>query len=71
MGEDIGALEGLVAESEDIIDDENGGGGVGWAGGVYEADGVSSDGKSRRLGTLEGRRTNSISSHHSDQYIFP
>ena len=40
MGEYIGALEGLIAESENIIDDEDGGGSVGGAGGVYEAGGV-------------------------------
>ena len=34
MGEDIGALESLVAETEDVIDDKDGGGGVGGAGGV-------------------------------------
>lgn len=34
VGEDIGALESLVAETEDVIDDKDGGGGVGGAGGV-------------------------------------
>ena len=34
MGEDVGALEGLVAVAEDVINDENGGGGVGRARGV-------------------------------------
>ena len=34
VGEDIGALDGLVAETEYVIDDEDGGGGVGGAGGV-------------------------------------
>ena len=28
VGEDIGALDGLVAEAEDVIDDEDGGGSV-------------------------------------------
>ena len=34
VGEDIGALECLVAETEDIIDDKDSGGGVGGARGV-------------------------------------
>ena len=34
MGEDVGALDGLRREAEDVIDDEDGGGGVGWTGGV-------------------------------------
>ena len=34
VGEDVGALEGLVAEAEDVVDDEDGGGGVGGTGGV-------------------------------------
>ena len=34
VGEDVGALERLVAVSEDIIDDEDRGGSVGGAGGV-------------------------------------
>ena len=35
VGEDVGALDGLVAEAEDIVDDEDGGRGVGGAGCVY------------------------------------
>ena len=53
VGEDIGALESLVAESEDIIDDEDGGGGVRGAGGVCEAGRVSGW-ELRRLWTREG-----------------
>ena len=34
MGEDVGALKGLVAESKDVIDDEDGAGGVGGPGAV-------------------------------------
>ena len=34
MGEDVGTLDGLVAEAEDVVDDEDGAGGVGGAGGV-------------------------------------
>ncbi len=34
MGEDVGALDGLVAEPEDVVDDEDGAGGAGGAGGV-------------------------------------
>lgn len=41
VGEDVGALDGLVAVAEDVIDDEDGGGGVGGAGCVYEAGGIS------------------------------
>lgn len=34
VGEDVGALEGLVAEAEDVVDDEDGGGGVGGTGAI-------------------------------------
>ena len=35
VGEDVGALDCLVGEAEDVIDDEDGGGGVGGAGSVW------------------------------------
>ena len=34
MGEDVGTLNGLVAEAEDVVDDEDSGSGGGWARGV-------------------------------------
>ena len=34
MREDVGALEGLGGEAEDVVDDEDGGVGVGGAGNV-------------------------------------
>ena len=59
VGEDVGALEGLVAETEDVVDDEDGGGGVGGTGGVCEV------GLVVRRGGGEGWRgeTNNISCH--------
>lgn len=37
VGEDVGALEGLRAEAEDVVDDEDGRGGGGGTGGVWVA----------------------------------
>ena len=34
MGEDVGALDGLGREAEDVVDDEDGGGSIRGAGGV-------------------------------------
>ena len=34
VGEDVGALECLVAEAENVVDDEDGGGGLGGASGI-------------------------------------
>lgn len=38
VGEDVGALEGLGTEAEDVIDDEDGRGGGGGPGGVWFID---------------------------------
>ena len=59
VGEDVGALEGLVAEAEDVVDDEDGGGGVGGAGGVCEVGLVVWRGGGERW----RGETNSISCH--------
>lgn len=71
MSKNISTLESLIAKTEDIIDDEDGGGGVGGTRGVYEAGGVSGGSWSCGWGQWKGGKTNSISCHRSDQCISP